>query len=127
VPQISSGYSSCLCRHAFKSQYKASAQITEDGVKLVAVDIKLFANGGHGFDLSGPVMDRALFSADNCYYYPNFRAEGVVCKTSQPPHTAFRGFGGPQGMAVGESQLVEFAYSAAFHGTTNHQVAMAIL
>lgn len=65
------------------SEYKASAQITETGAKLVALDIKLFNNGGHGFDLSGPVMDRALFHVDGCYYFPNFRAEGVVCKTVQ--------------------------------------------
>ena len=89
-----------LKRHAFAFEYKASAQITEDGAKLNALDIKLFNNGGHAFDLSGPVMDRALFHVDGCYYFPNFRAEGVVCKTVQAPHTAFRGFGGPQGISA---------------------------
>lgn len=89
-------------RHAFLSKYLASAQITEDGAKLVAMDVKLYANGGWAFDLSGPVNDRALFHVDGCYYFPNFRSEGVVCKTVQPNHTAYRGFGGPQGIVVAE-------------------------
>ena len=83
-------------------RYSASAQITEDGAKLVAMDVKLYCNAGCGFDLSGPVMDRALFHVDGCYYFPSFRAEGVPCKTVQPPHTAFRGFGGPQGNVIAE-------------------------
>ena len=67
-------------RHAFVSEYKASARITEGGAELVACDVKLFANGGYAFDLSGPVVDRALLHSDGCYFYPNFRAEGVVCE-----------------------------------------------
>jgi xanthine dehydrogenase/oxidase len=96
-------------RHAFQSTYRAKATITEDCVKLLACDVKLYANGGSAFDLSGPVVDRALFHVDGCYHYPHFRAEGVVCKTVQPPHTAFRGFGGPQGMAVAEHILDHLA------------------
>lgn len=83
-------------RHVFVSKYHASALMTESGPQLQALDIKLFANAGCGFDLSGPVVDRALFHVDGCYYFPNFRAVGVACKTVQAPHTAFRGFGGPQ-------------------------------
>jgi xanthine dehydrogenase/oxidase len=71
-------------------------------VSLHSCDVKLYSNAGWAFDLSGPVVDRALFHVDGCYYYPNFRAEGVACKTVQPNHTAFRGFGGPQGIAVAE-------------------------
>jgi xanthine dehydrogenase/oxidase len=89
-------------RHVFVSEYKASAQITEDGAKLIALDVKLYSNAGCSFDLSGPVVDRALFHVDGCYNFPNFRAEGVACKTVQAPHTAFRGFGGPQGMVIAE-------------------------
>lgn len=89
-------------RHAFVATYHASAEVTEDGAKLIGCSIKLYANGGSGFDLSGPVVDRALFHCDGCYFFPHFRAEGVPCKTVQAPHTAFRGFGGPQGMAVAE-------------------------
>jgi xanthine dehydrogenase/oxidase len=83
-------------RHAFVSKYNASAEITESGAKLVALDIDLYNNGGCGLDLSGPVADRALFHVDGCYKFPNFRASTVVCKTDQAPHTAYRGFGGPQ-------------------------------
>ena len=60
-------------------------------------------------DLSGPVADRALFHVDNCYNFPNIRAEAVACKTVQAPHTAFRGFGGPQGMAACEHVMEHLA------------------
>lgn len=83
-------------RHVFVSHYCASATITQDGPKLGALDIQIYANAGCGFDLSGPVVDRALFHIDGCYYFPSIRAEGVACKTVQAPHTAYRGFGGPQ-------------------------------
>lgn len=103
-------------RHAFVSKYHASAQITEDGVKLVAFDVKLFANAGCAFDLSGPVVDRALFHVDGCYFFPHFRAEGVPCKTVQPPHTAFRGFGGPQGIVVAEHVMDHLALACNVSG-----------
>jgi xanthine dehydrogenase/oxidase len=83
-------------RHAFVSRYNATAEVTEDGVKLRSLDIQLYNNGGCGLDLSGPIMDRALFHVDGCYFFPNFRAQGIACKTVQAPHTAYRGFGGPQ-------------------------------
>ena len=89
-------------RHVFVSNYSASAEITENGAKLVALDIQLYNNGGCGLDLSGPVADRALFHVDGCYDFPNLRVEAVVCKTDQASHTAYRGFGGPQ---VGHSLL----------------------
>jgi len=54
-------------------------------------------------------MDRAIFHVDSCYYFPNIQVEGVVCKTTQPPHTAFRGFGGPQGMAACEHVIDHLA------------------
>lgn len=96
-------------RHVFVSKYHATAQVTEDGVKLLGLDIKLYVNGGCGFDLSGPVNDRGLFHVDGCYYFPNFRCEGVVCKTAQAPHTAYRGFGGPQGMVACETVMEHLA------------------
>jgi xanthine dehydrogenase/oxidase len=103
-------------RHAFVSNYQASAQITENGAKLIAFDAQLFANGGFAFDLSGPIVDRALFHVDGCYYYPHFRAEAVVCKTSQPAHTAYRGFGGPQGIVVAEHVLDHLAIACNISG-----------
>mmetsp|Transcript_22291 Transcript_22291/g.36642 ORF Transcript_22291/g.36642 Transcript_22291/m.36642 type:complete len:1573 (-) Transcript_22291:148-4866(-) len=97
-------------RHAFLAKYKAGAIIEGDGtIKLHALDVQLYNNGGCKFDLSGPVMDRALFHVDNCYFWPNFHSVGTSCKTSQPPHTAFRGFGGPQGLLVAEHIMDHFA------------------
>jgi len=59
--------------------------------------------------LSGPVVARAVLHADGCYNFPNFRADGIACKTVQPPHTAFRGFGGPQGIAFAEHVMDHLA------------------
>ena len=78
-------------RHAFYAQYKAWATPTGD---LVGTDIQLYSNGGSALDLSGPVLDRAILHSDGCYNWKHFRVNGVIVKTNQPPHTAFRGFGG---------------------------------
>jgi xanthine dehydrogenase/oxidase len=67
-----------------------------------ALSCSVYSNGGMAFDLTGPVNDRALFHVDGVYYWPNFRSVGTPCRTAQPIHTAYRGFGGPQGIAVGE-------------------------
>mmetsp|Transcript_8455 Transcript_8455/g.24854 ORF Transcript_8455/g.24854 Transcript_8455/m.24854 type:complete len:1474 (-) Transcript_8455:307-4728(-) len=92
-------------RHAFIARYTAAATVPTDGSppRLAALDAELFSNGGCALDLSGPVMDRALFHLDNCYQWPSLRCRGRVCRTHQAPHTAFRGFGGPQGMMVAEA------------------------
>ena len=71
---------------------------TREG-KLVAVDVRLYNNGGNSLDLSGSVMDRALVHSDNCYRAPHMRVRGYVCRTHQSSNTAFRGFGGPQARA----------------------------
>lgn len=97
-------------RHAFIAKYKASAVVQEGGSAILqSCDVQLYSNGGWAFDLSGPVADRALFHVDGCYFYPNFKAEAVVCKTAQPNHTAYRGFGGPQGIAVAEHIIEHLA------------------
>ena len=95
--------------HAFLAKYRASARMDSGNVKLLGLDVKLYSNGGCTFDLSGPVMDRALFHVDGSYFWPHFRAIGVPCKTVQPPHTAFRGFGGPQGMTVCEHVITHLS------------------
>lgn len=77
--------------------------------KLLAADIRLFSDGGWSLDLSLPVNDRALFHLDNAYYIPDVRFTGRVCKTNTTSHTAFRGFGGPQGMLVIEEILGRIA------------------
>lgn len=96
-------------RHAFFAQYHASATITEEGAKLLSMDVQVYNNGGAALDLSGPVADRALFHIDNAYLFPNLRVEVVVCKTAQAPHTAYRGFGGPQGMVIAEHVIEHLA------------------
>lgn len=102
-------------RHAFVSKYHASAKVTEDGAKLLSMDVEVFNNGGAALDLSGPVADRALFHIDNAYMFPNLRVEVVVCKTAQAPHTAYRGFGGPQGMAIAEHVIEHLAVACGVH------------
>ena len=64
-----------------------------------------YSDGGWSLDLSAPVFHRALFHADNAYYLPNVRVRGRVCKTNVCSHTAFRGFGGPQGMLMIEDAI----------------------
>lgn len=96
-------------RHCFLSKYHASARITEDGAKIESMRIELFANGGWGVDLSGPIVGRACFHIDGVYNFPNLQVEGVACKTAQAPHTAFRGFGGPQGLAACEHVMDHLA------------------
>ena len=93
-------------RHAFSFNYRAGC--TKDG-KLKFMDAKLYSNAGWSLDLSQAVMDRALFHSDNVYQWPNQRVQGFVCKTNQPSHTAFRGFGGPQGMMLTEFVMAHLA------------------
>jgi xanthine dehydrogenase/oxidase len=94
-------------RHAFVAKYKASAN-RETG-KLTGLSVKLYANMGSSFDLTGPVMDRALFHVDNAYKVPNVSAHGFLCYTNLPSNTAFRGFGGPQGLQLCETYMTHLA------------------
>mmetsp|Transcript_34636 Transcript_34636/g.58034 ORF Transcript_34636/g.58034 Transcript_34636/m.58034 type:complete len:1370 (-) Transcript_34636:596-4705(-) len=89
-------------RHPFYGQYKAG--FSRDGL-VQALDLTLYNNGGHSLDLSLSIMDRALQSSDNGYYIPNVRVVGHVCKTNLPSNTAFRGFGGPQGLFIAETWM----------------------
>jgi len=84
-------------RHPFWSRFEVG--FAEDG-RLQAVQVELVSDGGWSLDLSQPVLDRALFHLDNSYYLPAVRFSGRVAKTHVTSHTAFRGFGGPQGMIV---------------------------
>jgi len=97
-------------RHPFVVKYTAAARRDGESVpKLAALKAQLYSNGGAFLDLSGPVMDRALLHLDNCYRWPAFSARGVVCRTHTPPNTAFRGFGGPQGLIACEHILEHLA------------------
>jgi len=93
-------------RHAFRIDYTAGCK--SDG-KFTYLQANLYSNGGYSLDLSQAVMDRALFHVDNTYRWPAVHASGRVCQTNQPSHTAFRGFGGPQGMLVTETIVQQFA------------------
>src|SRR6185503_7599680 len=67
--------------------------------------LTLYDDGGWSCDLSPPVLMRAMVHVDNAYYWPAARIRGWIGKTHLPSNTAFRGFGGPQGMLVGEEIL----------------------
>ena len=86
-------------RHPFYSRF--SVGYDRDGM-LLAAEVDLFSDGGWSLDLSQPVTDRALFHVDNSYYVPALRVTGLIAKTNVASNTAFRGFGGPQGMLVME-------------------------
>lgn len=86
-------------RHPFLGRYKVG--VSSDG-RIQAMDLAFFNNGGFAEDDSVAVMERAVLHSDNCYYIENFRVEGVTCKTNIPSNTAFRGFGGPQGVLITE-------------------------
>ena len=72
---------------------------------LAGVDVELNARCGHSADLSLGVNDRAMFHADNAYHYPAARIHSRRVRTDTVSNTAFRGFGGPQGMLAAERML----------------------
>lgn len=95
-------------RHDFLAEYEVG--FDADG-RILAVDGVFAARAGFASDLSGPVTDRALFHVDNCYYFPAVRLKSRPLKTNTVSNTAFRGFGGPQGMLGGERIIEEIAYA----------------
>ncbi len=89
-------------RHPFLARFAAGF----DGEGRVhAARIHLYSDGGWSLDLSEAIMGRAMFHVDNAYYLPALEVTGFVCKTHKTSQTAFRGFGGPQGMLVIEDIL----------------------
>ncbi|RYZ08383.1 MAG: xanthine dehydrogenase molybdopterin binding subunit [Myxococcales bacterium] len=89
-------------RHPFLGRFRVGFE--PDG-KLRALLLELYSDGGFSLDLSSPVLFRAMFHADNAYLLPNVSVTGRICKTNHVSHTAFRGFGGPQGMLMIEEVL----------------------
>jgi xanthine dehydrogenase large subunit len=89
-------------RHPFVGRYRVGFEQTG---KLLALELELFSDGGFSTDLSQAVMQRAMFHSDNAYQIPHMTVRGRVCKTHKTSQTAFRGFGGPQGMVVIEDIL----------------------
>ncbi|MCT4373074.1 xanthine dehydrogenase molybdopterin binding subunit [Yangia mangrovi] len=95
-------------RHDFIIDY----DVGFDGAgRIRAVDGTFAARCGWSSDLSGPVTDRALFHADNAYFYPHVRLQSRPMKTNTVSNTAFRGFGGPQGVVAAERMIEEIAYA----------------
>ncbi|MFX7934490.1 molybdopterin cofactor-binding domain-containing protein, partial [Acinetobacter baumannii] len=74
----------------------------DDDGRVRGVDFTFAARCGFSADLSGPVTDRSLFHCDNAYYYDAVAARSLPLKTNTVSNTAFRGFGGPQGMVAAE-------------------------
>ncbi|WP_315834504.1 xanthine dehydrogenase molybdopterin binding subunit [Bradyrhizobium prioriisuperbiae] len=95
-------------RHDFIVDYDVGF---DDEGRIQSVDMTFAARCGWSSDLSGPVTDRALFHADNCYFYPAVRAVSEPLKTNTVSNTAFRGFGGPQGIVGAERIIEEIAFA----------------
>ncbi|KAL1251494.1 hypothetical protein QQF64_019290 [Cirrhinus molitorella] len=93
-------------RSPFLGKYKVGYM--NDGT-ILAADITYYSNGGCTLDESSFIMEKALLHMDNGYKIPNLRGRGLVCKTYLPSYTAFRGFGGPQGLTIIEGVLHEVA------------------
>ena len=93
-------------RHPFLARFKVG--FDAEG-RLLAARVHLYSNGGWAMDLSQAVTDRALFHLDNAYYIPAVEFRGQVARTNLSSNTAFRGFGGPQGMVVIEEVLDRIA------------------
>ncbi|MEO6228980.1 MAG: molybdopterin cofactor-binding domain-containing protein [Ferruginibacter sp.] len=93
-------------RHPYSSDFKIG--LNKD-LKIIAYEVTFYQNAGASADLSPAVMERTLFHATNTYFVPNITAKAFSCRTNLPPNTAFRGFGGPQGMFVIESAIAKAA------------------
>jgi xanthine dehydrogenase large subunit len=116
-------------RHDFL--YRYTAGFDDDG-RIEGIDILMGMRSGNVAELSPGVLARALCHADNCYYLPNAIFRGYPCKTNTVSNTAFRGFGGPQGMLIIEAVLEHIARSLGrslddiravnYYGTTDRNV-----
>ncbi len=95
-------------RHDFVANYEVG--YSDEGL-IQGITIDLAARCGYSLDLSMAIVSRALFHADNAYFIPNATFTGYLCKTNTASNTAFRGFGGPQGMLAIENIVEEIANS----------------
>ena len=89
-------------RHPYSADFKIGF---DNKLKILAYEVTFFQNAGAAADLSPAVLERTLFHCTNAYFIPNVIAIAHCCKTNLPPNTAFRGFGGPQGMFVIECAI----------------------
>ena len=93
-------------RHPFAYEYDVGF---DDSGRLTALKLMMAANCGFSADLSGPVADRAIFHSDNAYYLQDVDIASFRCKLNTQSHTAFRGFGGPQGVILIETIMGDIA------------------
>ena len=93
-------------RHPYSADYRIGF---DKDLKILAYEVTFYQNAGAVCDLSLPVLERTLFHCTNSYFIPNVSATAYSCRTNLPPNTAFRGFGGPQGMFVVESAITHAA------------------
>ena len=116
-------------RHPFAYQWDVGF---DDTGRIQGLVLRMAANCGFSADLSGPVCDRAVFHADNAYYLENVEITSHRCRTNLQSHTAFRGFGGPQGVIAIETIIGDIARAlgrdaldvrlANLYGTTKRNV-----
>ena len=93
-------------RNPYTSDFKIGL---DKNLKIVAYEATFYQNAGAAADLSPAVLERTLFHCTNSYFIPNVTATAYSCRTNLPPNTAFRGFGGPQGMFVIEAAIATAA------------------
>ncbi len=93
-------------RHPYSSDFKIG--LTSDG-NILAYEVTFYQNAGAAADLSPAILERTLCHCTNSYFIPNVKATAYSCRTNLPPNTAFRGFGGPQGMFVLEAAIYRAA------------------
>lgn len=94
-----------------RNPYQVRYQVGfDDNGRVLALKCSLHGDGGAYADLSTAILERAMAHVDNAYFLSNVRIEGRVCRTNVHPHTAFRGFGGPKGIAVIEHIMEEIGH-----------------
>ena len=116
-------------RHPFQFEYDVGF---DDNGRIVGADFMLASDCGYSADLSGPVNARAICHVDNAYFLEHVRIRNFMCKTHKVSNTAFRGFGGPQGMFLIEKIMDEIAHTLGkdpldirtqnFYGLTDRNV-----
>ncbi|TWE12992.1 xanthine dehydrogenase molybdopterin binding subunit [Rudaeicoccus suwonensis] len=102
-------------RHGFHADWRVGFDANN---RITALDATLTSDAGWSLDLSEPVLARALCHIDNAYYVPNVRVAGRIARTNKTSQTAFRGFGGPQGMLVIEDIIGRCAPLLGVDATT---------
>ena len=116
-------------RHPFENNYTVG--FDDNGV-INGIDITVNGNCGYSPDLSDAIVDRAMFHSDNAYYLNEAKVTGNRCKLNTVSHTAYRGFGGPQGMMTIEMVMDDIARylnkdpldirKANLYGTTDRNI-----